>query len=48
MNDYLDETEKYVLPMAHEVNSNMAIELRDLVKRRRKLVKIMEDCGPKK
>jgi (p)ppGpp synthase/HD superfamily hydrolase len=44
--DYLDQTEKYVIPMAQEVNADMLIELTDLVKRRRKLVKIMEDYGP--
>jgi (p)ppGpp synthase/HD superfamily hydrolase len=41
--DYLDQTEKYVIPMALEVNADMLIELTDLVKRRRKLVKIMEE-----
>jgi GTP pyrophosphokinase len=41
MNDYLDETEKYVLPMAHEVNANMAIELRDLIDKRRKQMNIL-------
>ncbi len=33
---YLNETERYVLPIAEEVNQNMAIELRDLIDRRRK------------
>jgi len=37
---YLDETEKFVLPIADEVNSNMAIELRDLISRRRKNLEI--------
>ncbi len=36
MNAYLDQTEKYILPMALEVNSNMATELNDLITRRRK------------
>jgi GTP pyrophosphokinase len=36
MTDYLDQSEKYVLPMALEVNKNMAIELKDLIERRRK------------
>lgn len=36
MNEYLDQTEKYVLPMALEVNQNMALELKDLIDRRRK------------
>lgn len=44
--DYLDQTEKYVIPMAREVNSDMLIELTDLVRRRRKLVKILEECNP--
>jgi GTP pyrophosphokinase len=43
---YLDQTEKYVIPMAQQVNENMFKELTDLVKRRRKLVKIMEDYSP--
>jgi (p)ppGpp synthase/HD superfamily hydrolase len=29
---YLYETEKYVLPMAHQVNSDMVFELSDLIK----------------
>ena len=44
--DYLDQTEKYVIPMAREVNADMLIELTDLVKRRRKLVEIMEKLNP--
>jgi GTP pyrophosphokinase len=36
MIDYLDQTEKYVLPMALEVNKDMAIELKDLISIRRK------------
>jgi len=44
--DYLDQTEKYVIPMAREVNADMLIELTDLVERRRKLVKILEEFGP--
>jgi hypothetical protein len=43
ISDYLDQTEKYVIPMAREVNADMLIELTDLVRRRRKLVKIMEE-----
>lgn len=31
ISDYLDQTEKYVIPMAHKVNADMAIELTDLV-----------------
>ena len=44
--DYLDQTEKYVIPMAREVNPDMLIELDDLVRRRRKLVKILEKIDP--
>ena len=35
--NYLKETEKYVLPMAEEVDKNMLKELKDLIKRRRGL-----------
>jgi hypothetical protein len=44
--DYLDQTEQYVIPMAQQVNKDMEIELTDLVKKRRNLVKILEDCQP--
>jgi len=43
---YLDQTEKYVIPMAMEVNADMLIELTDLVERRRKLVKILKEFNP--
>jgi (p)ppGpp synthase/HD superfamily hydrolase len=46
--DYLDQTEQYVIPMAAQVNEDMVIELTDLVKRRRQLVKIMQECKPDK
>lgn len=36
MSDYLAQTEEYVLPMAIEVNKDMAFELRDLIDKRRK------------
>jgi (p)ppGpp synthase/HD superfamily hydrolase len=36
MCDYINEAEKYILPMAQEVNPNMAIELKDLIDLRRK------------
>jgi (p)ppGpp synthase/HD superfamily hydrolase len=36
MTNMLKETELYVLPMALEVNKNMAIELKDLIDKRRK------------
>jgi GTP pyrophosphokinase len=41
--DYLDQTEKYVIPMAGKVNPFMLIELTDLVARRREILKIMEE-----
>ena len=44
--DYLNQTEKFVIPMAQKVNADMVIELTDLVRRRRRLVKIMEECNP--
>jgi len=34
----LDETSSYVLPIARMVNANMAVEVADLVQRRRKLL----------
>ncbi len=43
---YLDHTEKYVIPMAEQVNEDMVKELTDLVARRRKLLKIIEKCNP--
>jgi (p)ppGpp synthase/HD superfamily hydrolase len=36
---YLDETEKYVIPMAIEVNHNMVTELTDLIQKRREMLK---------
>lgn len=35
---YLDETEKYVVPMAEQVNEDMLTELRDLIKSRRLMI----------
>lgn len=45
MSSYLDQTEKYVLPMALEVNKNMAIELRDLIDKRRKQMNYLKYPG---
>lgn len=45
MSDYLDQTEKYILPMALEVNSNMAIELKDLIAKRRKQMNYLKYPG---
>jgi (p)ppGpp synthase/HD superfamily hydrolase len=39
ISEYLNQTEKYVIPMAREVNENMLIELLDLIKKRREIVK---------
>lgn len=46
INDYLDQTEKWVLPMAEQVNQDMFRELSDLIISRRKYVKIMSECEP--
>jgi len=45
MSSYLDQTEKYVLPMALEVKKNMAIELRDLIDKRRKQMNYLKYPG---
>ena len=39
ISDYLDQTEKYVLPMARKVNADLLHELTDLVKKRREIVR---------
>lgn len=41
--DYLNQTEKYVLPIAQKVNRNMVVELTDLVARRREIIRLTED-----
>jgi len=46
ISDYLDQTEKYVIPMAQQVNKDMFIELTDLVRRRRQFLKIIKGYGP--
>ena len=38
--EILNQTEKYIIPMAREVNENMVTELTDLVEKRRKLCKL--------
>ena len=45
MCEYLDQTEKFVLPMAQAVNQNMAIELQDLLLKRRKQMKLLNYPG---
>ncbi|HNT93990.1 MAG: hypothetical protein H6545_02510 [Bacteroidales bacterium] len=42
ISDYLDQTEKYVIPMAMQVNADMLIELTDLVAKRRRILKMLE------
>ena len=37
ISDYLDQTEKYILPLAREVNPDFEKELLDLISKRRKL-----------
>jgi GTP pyrophosphokinase len=45
MSNYLDQTEKYILPMALEVNNNMAVELKDLIDKRRKQMNYLKCPG---
>jgi (p)ppGpp synthase/HD superfamily hydrolase len=40
ISESLDQTEKYILPMAEQVDKNMVKELTDLIEKRRKLVKL--------
>jgi len=42
---YLDQTEKYVLPMAGRVNIDMLTELTDLIAKRRRILRILENDG---
>lgn len=41
ISDYLDQTEKFVIPMARRVNEDMVLELTDLVAKRREILKMM-------
>ncbi|MBN1199831.1 MAG: hypothetical protein JXA23_10800 [Bacteroidales bacterium] len=43
---YIDETKKFVLPMAEEVNHHMLFELKDLIKKREKGMKISTHYWP--
>jgi len=45
ISDYLDQTEKFILPMAVQVNADMVIELNDLIARRRKIIQRMLTGG---
>jgi len=38
--EYLDQTEELVIPMAKKVNTDMVIELTDLIKKRRKILEL--------
>jgi len=41
ISDYLDQTEKFVIPMARRVNEDMVLELTDLVAKRREILKMI-------
>jgi hypothetical protein len=43
---YIEETKKWVLPMAREVNENMLIELKDIIRRREANLKITGHIWP--
>jgi (p)ppGpp synthase/HD superfamily hydrolase len=45
MASYLNDTETFILPMALEVNKNMAIELKDLISLRRKQMNYLKYPG---
>jgi hypothetical protein len=45
MCEYLKQTEEYVLPMAREVNKDMAIELKDLISKRRNQMNLLDYSG---
>ncbi len=45
MSEYLDQSENYVLPMAIEVNKDMAIELKDLINKRRRQLYLFQYPG---
>jgi hypothetical protein len=45
MSEYLDQSENFVLPMAIEVNNDMAIELKDLINKRRRQLYLFQYPG---
>jgi GTP pyrophosphokinase len=45
ISDYLDQTEKFVIPMARKVNKDMVLELTDLVAKRREILKIIGNAN---
>lgn len=40
---YLDQTEKYVLPMARRVNEDMMTEITEMIAKRRKILSLMKN-----
>ncbi len=42
ISDYLDQTERYVIPMARKVNADMLLELTDLVAKRREIIRMVD------
>lgn len=40
---YINETEKYILPIAEDVNKYMVVELKDLIASRKKMLEILND-----
>jgi GTP pyrophosphokinase len=45
ISDYLDQTEKFVIPMARKVNADMVLELTDLVAKRREILKVIGNAN---
>ena len=45
ISDYLDQTEKFVIPMAWKVNKDMVQELTDLVAKRREILKMIGNAN---
>jgi (p)ppGpp synthase/HD superfamily hydrolase len=45
MSNYLNLTEKYVLPMAEQVDMNMTLELKDLIEKRRNQLNFIKYPG---
>ena len=43
ISEYLDQTEQYVIPTARKVNEDMVIELSDLVKKRREILRLADN-----
>jgi GTP pyrophosphokinase len=45
ISDYLDQTEKFVIPMARKVNKDMVLELIDLVAKRREIFRMIGNAN---